>query len=236
MPSGRDSFRRNRVAPLPVFYHVYMRFLRCRTNSNENAGSPRSAFRASLEPQSLARLKRLQKRDQIVFVLLREMQAEPGVIKIERVHKRRGGAIVKVWRATCQPLRIGPLNLPMSAHFPVTIARPMSVTWVITPVELHITVKSGRSDVRREPSTSPILSGAGTEWSPTFGESWQVPQKPSMVSVCRTSLSPATPVIGIFSVLKRFWPRAMARRAAACSSSSSWVCAVKICVSKLTIC
>src|SRR2546428_9966929 len=30
--------------------------------------------------------------------------------------------------------RIGPLNLPMSAHFPVTIARPMSVTWVITPV------------------------------------------------------------------------------------------------------
>ena len=111
MPSGRDSFRRNRVAPLPVFYHVYMRFLRCRTNSNENAGSPRSAFRASLEPQSLARLKRLQKRDQIVFVLLREMQAEPGVIKIERVHKRRGGAIVKVWRATCQPSQDWSLKL-----------------------------------------------------------------------------------------------------------------------------
>ena len=36
-------------------------------------------------------------------------------------------------------------------------------------------------------SGTPISSRALTEWCPIFGESWQVPQKPGMVSILRSS-------------------------------------------------
>ena len=43
-----------------------------------------------------------------------------------------------------RPRRIGPLNFPMSAHFPVISARPGSVVWMIVPYFIGINVSLGQ--------------------------------------------------------------------------------------------
>src|SRR4051794_34387866 len=102
----------------------------------------------------------------------------------------------------------------MSAHWPVISARPGSEVRTVSPVALLRSVISGRSAVRRAAVASPRSSGAGSEWSPTFGASWQVPQKPSITGFPVASLSPATPVIRIGLESKTRSPRAIASRAA----------------------
>src|SRR4051812_2607907 len=59
-----------------------------------------------------------------------------------------------------------------------------------------------------------MFKGAETEWSPKFGESWQVPQVPEKdAGSPGTSLIPATPEIVIGLDVKRACPRAMLARA-----------------------
>src|SRR2546427_430632 len=72
----------------------------------------------------------------------------------------------------------------------------------------------------------PMLSGAFTEWSPAFGESWQIVHVPLKESGTVTPLGnvtplrPATPLIVIGFVSKICWPRAIDRRAAANGSDA----------------
>src|SRR5579862_7213473 len=61
-----------------------------------------------------------------------------------------------------------------------------------------------------------MFSGAGKEWSPTFGESWQVPQLPVREANPNTSFMPATPVMLIGFVLNTAWPRTILARAGFC--------------------
>src|SRR4051812_4210660 len=70
------------------------------------------------------------------------------------------------------------------------------------------------SGVRLDPSASPMLSGALTEWFPTLGESWQRVHVPWMTGTLSLSFKPPTPVTRIGLVLKSASPRATeARRA-----------------------
>ena len=46
-------------------------------------------------------------------------------------------------------------------------------------------------------SSTPMRGGAGTEWSPACGVSWQVVHVPWMVATPRSSFSPETPVMGL---------------------------------------
>src|SRR5690242_11600179 len=82
------------------------------------------------------------------------------------------------------------------------------------------------SGVRRISSVRPMLSGAFTEWLPTFGVSWQVVQVPVNRSGSVTPfgkvklLRPATPLSTIGLVLKMTSPRAIDRRARSASSDA----------------
>src|ERR1700691_195153 len=62
------------------------------------------------------------------------------------------------------------------------------------------------------PLAMPILIGSLTEWLPTSGVSWQVPQNPETVVRPGRSLMPATPVMVIGVLLNRASPRATAWR------------------------
>src|SRR6185437_152759 len=99
------------------------------------------------------------------------------------------------------PRRIGPLNLPMSLHLPLISARPRSVVCTVSPL-LQLTVYSGRSGVRREPSATPMFSGPATLWSPTLGVLWQVEQAPVTTGSPSASFSPFTPLLEIGRRLK----------------------------------
>src|SRR5580658_138197 len=57
-----------------------------------------------------------------------------------------------------------------------------------------------------------MFSGADTEWFPTLGESWHVPQVPGITARFRTSFNPPTPVMLIGLELNTVWPRAMLAR------------------------
>ena len=46
--------------------------------------------------------QRFQERHQIRFLLLRQIQVEPLIIKFNRVIERRRGAVMEVWRSCCQ--------------------------------------------------------------------------------------------------------------------------------------
>src|SRR5271156_5047534 len=57
-----------------------------------------------------------------------------------------------------------------------------------------------------------VSMGSGTEWLPTLGVSWQVPQEPGSVAglpSAALSLIPRTFSITMGAVLKTPWPRAM---------------------------
>src|SRR5260221_14074964 len=101
----------------------------------------------------------------------------------------------------------------MSANLPEMSARPGSVTaWVgqLDPTTLVPSLKathfscsvySGMSDVRRDASARPVLSGATIGWLPEFGASWQgvhVPWKDggSGGAGGGWTVSPATPAGG----------------------------------------
>ena len=68
------------------------------------------------------------------MLLRREADAEASVVEVDHVVERRREAVVEVGRARRQARRIGPLNLPMSAHLPVISARPGSVVCTVAPV------------------------------------------------------------------------------------------------------
>jgi len=66
-----------------------------------------------------------------------------------------------------------------------------------------------------------MFSGADTEWLPTLGASWHVPQVP-VSSLPMMSLSPPTPVMLMVRELNSVCPRRiLARRAAASSVEAS---------------
>ena len=51
-------------------------------------------------------------------------------------------------------------------------------------VSVHFTVKTGKPETSRTggvASAIPMLIGSFFEWFPTLGESWQVPQVPTIV-------------------------------------------------------
>src|SRR5260370_23601497 len=123
---------------------------------------------------------------------------------------------------------MGPLTLPMSAHLPEIRARPGSVTTKGCPASgprLHCRVETANPAISSAGGllapalATPMFKGALTEWLPTLGLSWQVPQTPSMLGRLRTSLRPVTPVMLIFVVLNTSSPRATDRRD--CASSLS---------------
>ena len=100
------------------------------------------------------------------------------------------------------------LNTQFAAGIP-----PVSVGQVAASDPLvHRRVKTGNPEMSRAggllaPALAmPIFKGAMTEWLPTLGVSWHVPQKPSM------SLSPATPVILIWVPLNICSPRTIDAR------------------------
>jgi hypothetical protein len=71
-------------------------------------------------------------------------------------------------------------------------------------VAAHDNVKTGKPVMSKPgllllgpPLAMPIFIGNFTEWLPTSGVSWQVPQKPENVDKPGRSLSPATPVMVI---------------------------------------
>src|SRR2546426_5138530 len=118
----------------------------------------------------------------------------------------------------------------MSANLPEISARPGSVTVCagqLGPTTLVPSLKAthfsfsvyrGKSGVRRDASTRPMLSGATIEWLPEFGASWQVVQVPwkdagSGGVKGLLKFSPATPEIVNAFELKGSLPRAAARRA-----------------------
>src|SRR5258708_1662173 len=123
---------------------------------------------------------------------------------------------------------MGPLTLPISAHSPQISPRPASVTKKVCPGEgrgLHGGCKTANPAISSAGGllapalATPMFKGALTEWLPTLGLSWQVPQTPSMLGRLRTSLRPVTPVMLIFVVLNTSSPRATDRRD--CASSLS---------------
>ena len=65
---------------------------------------------------------------------------ETAFVEVDDVVERRGGAIVEEGARAASARRIGPLNFPMSAHLPVIIARPGSVVWIVSPVEMRRSV------------------------------------------------------------------------------------------------
>ena len=70
----------------------------------------------------------------------------------------------------------GTLNLPMSAHLPVTIARPGSVVH-------HLSAVVALERVRGKPACGapvPMFIISGTESPPTLGVLWQVVQVPKI--------------------------------------------------------
>src|SRR6266700_6246032 len=105
----------------------------------------------------------------------------------------------------------------MSAHLPEINALPGSVTTKFCPAkgpDAQSSLKTGNAEMFKTggllgPALDmPILRGALTECLPTFGVSWQVPQKPGMLGTPSTSLRPATPVMLICVALKTASPRA----------------------------
>src|SRR5262249_27328575 len=118
------------------------------------------------------------------------------------------------------PRRIGAFVLPISAHFPLIMATPRSVTsTVLRGPFVHNTVNTGSPDMSSAGGAllpapvTPIFSGKAAEWLPTLGASWQVLQVPLTVDLPNVSFSPATPVILNGMELKTCSPRARARRA-----------------------
>src|SRR5262245_48935289 len=92
----------------------------------------------------------------------------------------------------------------MSAHWPVIIARPGSVTTKVLPASgplVHRRVKTGNPEISRAGGllapalATPMFKGALTEWLPTLGVSWHVPQNPGIDGRFSTSFSPDTPVM-----------------------------------------
>jgi len=84
-----------------------------------------------------------------------------------------------------------------------------------------VTVKTGKPETSSAggvASAIPILIGSFFEWLPTLGESWQVPQVPTIVFAPSGSLanklSPFTPLIVIGFVLNSISPRATDARPA----------------------
>jgi hypothetical protein len=80
---------------------------------------------------------------------------------------------------------------------------------------VQVSVNTGKPEMLRTggafapASGMPISSGALTEWLPTLGVSWQVPQNPGMLVTLRSSFRPATPVMLMLVLLKTSSPRAI---------------------------
>ena len=135
------------------------------------------------------RSKGCQEIREVLLFLVGETDVEPLLVELDRVARGCSGAVVKIRRAGRRPRKIGPLVLPMSAHSPLIRARPGSVTLKAFPRSglfgsVHVTAKTGwpetSSGAAGLASVMPISSGAFTEWSPTLGVSWHVPQFPAM--------------------------------------------------------
>src|SRR5689334_8363565 len=101
---------------------------------------------------------------------------------------------------------LGTLNLPISAHLPVTIARPGSATTTCEPSS-HSSVYRGRSATA---APAPMFIMADEELPPTLGVLWQVVQVPKTCGWPSTSLNPGTTEIRMGKVLNNISPRATA--------------------------
>src|SRR4051812_46995041 len=111
--------------------------------------------------------------------------------------------------------RVGPFILARSAHLPVIIARPKSVTCSLTPVARHVTRKTGNTLSPSAGLLMPTSSGRMSVWLPTLGWEWQVVHVPFSVAFTlpwSASFTPRTPVMRIVLVLKMASPRAIDAR------------------------
>src|SRR5262252_4224234 len=122
---------------------------------------------------------------------------------------------MKVGGAGSQPTQNRALGLADIGALPVIKARAGSVVCVLVP-SLHWMEYTGRSLTFRAgnagKSVMPMLMASGSEWLPTFGESWHVVQNPFTVDRPGRSLRPATPVMVIGKVLNKTSPWAMDAR------------------------
>ena len=67
---------------------------------------------------------------------------------------------------------------------------------------------------------TPMSSGTGSEWLPTFGESWHVVHVPGMAATLSASFNPPTFLIVTGNVLKICSPAAICRLASPVSFDS----------------
>ena len=96
MPSGRDSFRRNRVAPFVLSY-----FTTSEGQPSERVASSchLPAIRYAPFVISRVKLERFQERNQVILILLRKLKVEARVVEIHRVHQSGCGSVMEKRRA-----------------------------------------------------------------------------------------------------------------------------------------
>src|SRR5262247_1906086 len=73
-----------------------------------------------------------------------------------------------------RPRIVGVLKRPRSAHRPVTLPRPASVSFRISPVVAFWNVNRGRSGVRAASDAVPMSNRVLLIFVPLFAELWQV--------------------------------------------------------------
>src|SRR5262249_48154727 len=116
---------------------------------------------------------------------------------------------------------------------PDTSALPRSLVYTTLDgvVAVHVTLKIGSSGTCNLVSAAliagsssyvdewltPMSSGNGREWLPTFGVSWQTVQVPGNSLTLSTSFNPVTFLIVIGNELKSCWPAAICFLASAFS-------------------
>ena len=93
----------------------------CATNKLERDDDSKKSHPALKTEMQLGRdmSERVEEVNEILLLLIREADAKALVVEIHRVHQGRSRAVVEIGRARGNPRRIGPLTLPMSAHWPV---------------------------------------------------------------------------------------------------------------------
>ena len=163
--------------------------------------------------------KGAQKGDQIGLLLVGESDVETLIVELNDIRQRGSGAVVEIGCARRQPAQDRSLHFADVGAFPGDQGATR-----IGDLEHLSGQRPGCAPDRKNRQSGNIqggglaarafatlmFNGALTEWFPTFGVSWQVPQNPGTLGWLRTSFSPATPVIFIFVVLNSSSPRAIA--------------------------
>ena len=166
-----------------------------------------------MEPDLLAASERIQEIDEIGFLLVSKADRETLVIEVDDVPQGGGRTIVEIRRACREPAQDRSLEsadiLAFAAdHGAARVGDLVDAAGERTLLQVSVNTgspaMSSTGGFLSPASGTPMSNGALTEWFPIFGESWQVPQNPGMLSTLRSSLRPATPVMLILVLLNSF--------------------------------